>query len=191
MLEQHTWLNEPAQWQEEAGVLSVVTDAHSDFWQRTHYGFQRDSGHFYGAGVAGDFTAQVHVQGEFKSLYDQAGLMVRVDEQNWIKVGVEVSDGELMLGSVLTVGQSDWATGVFKDQGAGVWLRVTLVAGVMRVQASTDGLRWPLLRLAVFPVSPGYSVGPFCCSPERGGLNVRFSDFSIVPPLGKGLHDLS
>jgi regulation of enolase protein 1 (concanavalin A-like superfamily) len=30
-----------------------------------------------------------------------------------------------------------------------------------------------------------------CCTPERGGLAVLFSDFSVTPPLAKDLHDLS
>ncbi|EGH33777.1 hypothetical protein PSYJA_34650, partial [Pseudomonas syringae pv. japonica str. M301072] len=53
------------------------------------------------------------------------------------------------------------------------------------------GLRWPLLRLAPFPVSESYAVGPMCCSPERGGLEVVFSHFEVMPALGKDLHDLT
>jgi hypothetical protein len=30
-----------------------------------------------------------------------------------------------------------------------------------------------------------------CCTPERQGLAVRFSDLRLTPPLGKALHDLS
>jgi hypothetical protein len=30
-----------------------------------------------------------------------------------------------------------------------------------------------------------------CCTPDRAGLQVLFSDFTIGPPLGKDLHDLS
>jgi uncharacterized protein len=34
-------------------------------------------------------------------------------------------------------------------------------------------------------------VGPMCCTPERAGLEVRFSDFSVTPPAGRALHDLT
>jgi regulation of enolase protein 1 (concanavalin A-like superfamily) len=30
-----------------------------------------------------------------------------------------------------------------------------------------------------------------CCTPERAGLKVVFSDFTVTPPVGKGLHDLN
>jgi regulation of enolase protein 1 (concanavalin A-like superfamily) len=30
-----------------------------------------------------------------------------------------------------------------------------------------------------------------CCTPERAGLEVLFSYFSVAPPTGKALHDLS
>ncbi|WP_116818141.1 DUF1349 domain-containing protein [Pseudomonas syringae] len=191
MFDKGIWLNQPRHCSVKNERLAVTTDPQTDFWQQTHYGFCRDTGHFLGVSVTGDFTAQVHVQGDFKKLYDQAGLMVRIDERNWVKTGVEVSDGALMLGSVLTCGQSDWATGVFDDSSSGLWLRVTVAKGVLRIQHSSDGLRWPLLRLAPFPVSESYTVGPMCCSPERGGLEVVFSHFEVMPPLGKDLHDLT
>ncbi|MCF5707369.1 DUF1349 domain-containing protein [Pseudomonas syringae] len=190
MFEKGHWYNEPKQWHANDENLRVTTDAATDFWRETHYGFCRDSGHFLGVPVSGAFTAQVHVQGNFKALYDQAGLMVRIDERNWMKTGVEVSDGALMLGSVLTRNQSDWATGQFEESASGLWLRVTVDEGVMRIQHSADGVRWPLLRLAPFPVG-ACSVGPMCCSPERGGLEVVFSSLQVGPPLGKGLHDLT
>ena len=117
--------------------------------------------------------------------------MVRLDEKNWIKAGIEWSDEAPCLGSVLTLGRSDWATGPFGGDPADFWLRVTVAGGAIRVQASRDGVRWPLLRLAQFPEAPAYRVGPMCCTPERAGLAVRFSDFTVGPPLGKDLHDLS
>ena len=186
-----SWLNEPAHWGLEGGRLRVVTDARTDFWRETHYGFTRDSGHFFGREIAGPFTAQLRMRARYEALYDQAGIMVRLDETRWIKAGIEWSDDAPRLGSVLTLGRSDWATGPFDGDPADFWLRVTVAAGVIRVQVSHDGLRWPLLRLAAFPDAPAYRVGPMCCTPERAGLAVEFSDFITGPPLGRELHDLS
>lgn len=185
------WLNEPERWSIEGGQLRVVTRPTSDFWQKTHYGFVRDSGHLFGMKVARDFTAQVHVQGDYQNLYDQAGMMVRIDDQTWLKTGIEVSDGDVMLGSVLTDGHSDWATGLWNNKGTGLWLRVTVSNSVIRIQSSTDGVRWPLLRLAPFPRVEHYWVGPMCCSPEGNALEVVFSDFDVTAAVGKDLHDLT
>lgn len=185
------WLNEPADWSLDDEGLTVATDARTDFWRDTHYGFTRDSGHVFGLHRSGAFTASLRIRARYEQLYDQAGLMVRVDEANWIKAGIELSDGMAFLGSVLTVGRSDWATGLFTGDPADFHLRVTVGDGVVRLQASADGKRWPLVRLAPFPKADRYFVGPMCCTPERAGLNVRFSDFEVTSPLGRDLHDLS
>ena len=191
MFTQGSWLNAPENWSADGAQLRVTTDANTDFWRKTSYGFIRDSGHFFGTQIDGDFTAQVQVSAQYASLYDQAGLMVRIDAENWIKCGVEFSDGQLLLSTVLTVDKSDWAVSVAPPMPDGFWLRVTVAQGVIRVQYSTDGKLWPLLRLAAFPVAARYLAGPMCCTPERGGLEVVFSHFSHGPALQKDLHDLS
>ncbi|GBP06388.1 Regulation of enolase protein 1 [Eumeta japonica] len=53
---------------------------------------------------------RVCVEANFTSLYDQAGVMLLVDEKHWIKSGIEYNDGQPMIGSVLTNQFSDWAT---------------------------------------------------------------------------------
>lgn len=185
------WVNEPADWSLKDGRLTVRTDAASDFWRDTHYGFVRDSGHVFAMETSGDFTAEIRVRASYEKLYDQAGLMVRIDAATWVKAGIELSDGQAMLGSVLTAGRSDWATGAYQGDPADFRLRMTVADGVLRIQASSDGLRWPLMRLAPFPKAPSYLVGPMCCTPERAGLHVAFTDFRLGPPLRRNLHDLT
>ena len=191
MFTQGSWLNPPQTWSADGAQLRVTTDEKTDFWRKTSYGFVRDSGHFFGTGIDGDFTAQLHVAAQYSALYDQAGMMVRIDEQNWLKCGVEYADGQLLLSTVLTLEKSDWAVSMAPAMPEGFWLRVTVEKGVIRVQYSTDGERWPLLRLAPFPEASSYRVGPMCCTPERAGLEVVFSQFSCGPALQKDLHDLS
>ncbi len=185
------WFNPPARWTLDGARLHAVTDHATDFWRETHYGFVRDNGHFFAQPTRGDFTAQLRVRATFAALYDQAGIMVRLDGEHWVKAGIEMSDGEALLGSVLTAGRSDWATGRYTGDAADFRLRVSVCSGVLRLQASGDGERWPLLRLAPFPKADSYQVGPMCCTPERSGLAVEFSEFSVTPPSGKDLHDLS
>lgn len=185
------WLNEPARWFVDDGCLTVTTDEGTDFWRQTLYGFTRDAGHFYGRDVEGDFTAQLSVRADYAEQYDQAGIMIRLDESRWIKAGIEFCDGRPCMGSVLTIGASDWATAVFDGNPGRFWIRATVSQGVLRLQASADGETWPLLRLCPFPVANRYSVGAMCCTPQRAGLSVAFSDFAVTPPLGKDLHDLT
>jgi uncharacterized protein len=184
------WLNEPQRWSAEADSLQIVTDKATDFWRETHYGFTRDSGHFLGFPAGDAFTAELRVQGGFRELYDQAGIMVRIDAQHWVKAGIEFSDGRAMLASVLTDGRSDWATAPYGHDARDFWVRATVANAVLRLQVSADGKLWPLMRLAPFPRANACLVGPMACTPERAGLNVDFSAFRLTPPLGKELHDL-
>ena len=185
------WLNEPMTWSRDGNRVSLVTDAKTDFWRNTYYGFVRDSGHFLGYEAGSSFTATVRVTGKFESLYDQAGLMIRIDDTRWVKTGVELTDGELFLSTVVTNGNSDWSVAKPFDELDDFYLRVTVKDGAMRIQASRTGTHWPLARLAPFPVSERYLVGPMACTPERAGLSVVFSDFTIGPAVTTDLHDLS
>ncbi|AQH04450.1 regulation of enolase 1 (plasmid) [Burkholderia sp. KK1] len=193
MFDQCEWINEPAQWRVEHDTLFVATDANTDFWRKTHYGFVRDSGHVFAASVNGDFTAEVTVDGDFSALYDQAGLMVRESEARWVKAGAEYNDGALTFSTVLTNERSDWSLG--SRAGANRFrVRMTIAEGLLKVQCSADEHTWTLMRLAPFAASRDdarWLVGPMCCTPERGGLDVCFSDFRIGPPIVRDLHDIS
>ncbi|AOM42063.1 DUF1349 domain-containing protein [Xenorhabdus hominickii] len=194
------WLNEPASWKHQEDELHVTTDNQTDFWRDTWYGFQRHSGHIFGCYVddsliEGGFTFQLCIEGGFEQLYDQAGMMLLVDEHRWLKAGIEYSDGQSTIGSVLTDPYSDWAMGTFLGNPDKFWLRLTYQEEAIRLQYSMDGVTWPLLRLAPFVIDkPGNQpvfVGAMCCSPEREGLQVKFSEFTLVSSLKKHLHDLS
>src|ERR1700748_1424259 len=139
MLEQCRWLNKPRSWQVNGGSLTMTTDKQTDFWGEPHYGCVRDSGHFFGCTVEGAFTAQLRVRADYSEQYDQAGLMVRLDEERWVKAGIELCDGRPCLGSVLALTRSDWATGLIEGDAGDFWIRATVSKGVLRLQASTDG----------------------------------------------------
>ena len=185
------WLNEAKAWKADESGLTMTTDAKTDFWRETYYGFTRDSGHFLGFAAGDSFTATIRIRGEFRTLYDQAGLMVRIDDTKWVKTGVEFTDGELFLSTVITDGKSDWSVSQPFKELEDFYIRVTVNNGAMRIQASRDGKFWPLLRLAPFPIAARYQVGPTACTPERSGLSVNFSEISIGPAITTDLHDLS
>lgn len=185
------WINEPTEWTLDNNVLYVTTDNNTDFWRETHYGFTRHSGHIFGCEVEGDFTLQLCVEGAFEEIYDQAGLMIEQGPKQWCKAGIEFADNQFLMSSVLTNDKSDWATGVFQGNPNKFWMRATIEDEVLRLQYSADGFTWPLIRLCPFPNAKKRFVGAMCCTPERKGLNIRFSEFRLSKPLGKELHDLS
>lgn len=89
------------------GTISITSGQRTDFWRKTHYGFIRDDGHFYYEQVKGDFIVEVKVSGQYEELYDQAGLMVRLDEANWLKCGIEFVEGVQQVSAVVTRDYSD------------------------------------------------------------------------------------
>jgi regulation of enolase protein 1 (concanavalin A-like superfamily) len=68
------------------------------------------TGHLRYRTVQGDFTAELSFSGAYRELYDQAGMMLRIDERNWLKAGIEFVDGRQMLSVVVTRDFSDWST---------------------------------------------------------------------------------
>jgi regulation of enolase protein 1 (concanavalin A-like superfamily) len=184
------WLNEPPYWRMEGGALHVTTGDKKDFWRETHYGFIRDDGHFSFERARADFTAEVTVTGAYQALYDQAGLMLRTDERNWIKAGVEFVGGKRLLSCVVTREASDWSIVSGFDAPERLIIRLTRQRTAIRVEwASPDSGTFETFRLAYFPLSDQVLIGPMCCSPQRAGFEARFEGFRVGPPVERGLHD--
>jgi regulation of enolase protein 1 (concanavalin A-like superfamily) len=175
------WLNEPRQWQAGGQVLRVTTDAHTDFWRVTHYDFIRDSGHFAYETVGGDFVAEVRVTGGYHDLYDQAGLMLRVDDRNWIKCGIEYVQGVQQASVVATRDFSDWSVMPLAENPSSIWLRVIRRGDHAEIYISPDGERFTMLRLAYLQPSRETMIGPMCCSPDGDGFMVTFEGFGVSP----------
>ncbi|KMS67919.1 hypothetical protein ACM01_41045 [Streptomyces viridochromogenes] len=188
MFDAMQWLNEPPHWSVDDGTLVVTTGDRTDFWRETFYDFVRDDGHFYGREVTGDFTAQVTLAGKYETLYDQTGLMLRVDENNWVKTGVEFTDGTAHLSCVVTRDFSDWSVITAPEAAKSVTLRLTRHGTAIRVQFRTPDGAWQLLRLGYLPLPATCQVGVMACSPQRAGFRARFSDFTVTEPIGRDLH---
>lgn len=174
------WLNEPPAWQATAGRLEATTAPQSDFWRKTHYGFTRDSGHFYYQEVQGNFRVEICVSGRYEAQYDQAGLMLRVDEENWIKTGIEFFDGLQHASAVVTRAFSDWSVVELDGYPPCTWLRVTRKNEAVEIFYSLDKQKYTLLRLAYLLPAAVTLVGPMCASPDGPGLTVVFDDFKVI-----------
>jgi uncharacterized protein len=174
------WLNEPAKWQQLEHGLEITTDANTDFWQITHYGFTPDNGHAYLETVTGDFVATVQFTGDYTELYDQAGLMLRDNKQNWIKTGIELENNQYCMSAVVTRDYSDWSIVPLLERPETVWMRLERKGTAVKIEYSTTGIDFQMLRLAYFPVSNPVQIGMMACSPKRAGLKASFNNFQIT-----------
>ena len=173
------WLNEPPAWSLTGDVLRVTSAPTTDFWRNTHYGFIRDSGHLYYRQMPGDLVAEVKVSGAYASLYDQAGLMVRLNNSHWMKCGIEFVDGVQHASVVVTHDFSDWSVVPVPSNPASVWLRVTRRKEAIAVHYSLDGQQYTMLRMAYLMPAEAAMVGPMCASPEGTGFSATFEALVI------------
>ena len=189
ILEEGKWLNEPARWERQADhTISVRTAPKTDFWRVTHYGFVRDNGHFYYQEVEGDFTARVEIVGQYKDLYDQAGLMLRLNADTWLKCGIEFVEGIQNLSAVVTREYSDWSVVPLQVNPSSVWLELRRVGASVEVHYSLDSKKYSLLRMAYLTPTSKVSVGVMCASPDGEGFQVTFKDFNLTKNLKLSLH---
>ncbi|MBI4921116.1 MAG: DUF1349 domain-containing protein [Devosia nanyangense] len=184
------WINPPSRYERVGDTLSVMTGKETDFWNNTFYGFKHGNGHFLATPVSGDFSLTVSFSAPYNTLYDQAGAMLRVDENNWLKCGVEFTDGRKNFSVVVTRDdQSDWS--VMPIEGAveaPVTLRLTRHAEALRVEIE-DGDAFRLVRLAYLRMPETVEAGPMCCSPVGDGLRVMFHRIEFAEPIPRELHD--
>jgi regulation of enolase protein 1 (concanavalin A-like superfamily) len=175
------WFNEPTKYQLGSG-LEIYTDAETDFWQRTHYGFRRDDGHCLFTKQSGDFSIMTHVEFRPQAQYDQCGLIVRVDAENWIKTSTEYEDAQVSrLGSVVTnLGYSDWATQDISSEHKEMWYRISKNGADFLLESSFDGQKWAQLRVAHLHKLPEeLQAGVYACSPIGKDFWCKFTVLEI------------
>jgi uncharacterized protein len=153
----------------------------SDAWRITSYGFVHDDAHGLLADLPDGAAMEVGFVLGGSEQFDQAGLLVRADERHWVKAGVEVADGALNVGAVVTREVSDWSTWPVDWAGREVRIRASRRGDAVTVRARAEGSAWRLLRLAPIDADLPWRAGPFACAPSRAGLTVRFTDWRLLP----------
>jgi regulation of enolase protein 1 (concanavalin A-like superfamily) len=179
------WTRDPVAVRADDEGLVVEAAEGSDFWRTTHYGFVHDDGHALLAPWPTDAAVEVSFDtSTFTELYDQAGLMLQLDAENWVKAGVELSDGIPHLGAVVTNRMSDWSLAPVPEWSGQV---VTIRASRSGVEGDAITLRaregegeWRTIRVAPFDANAA-TAGPMICAPTRAGFEVRFTRWAFVP----------
>jgi regulation of enolase protein 1 (concanavalin A-like superfamily) len=175
------WFNEPDQWELINDTsLSMFVTPFTDFWRKTHYGFTVDDGPFCYLNVGGEFEANVKISGHYKSRYDQMGLMIRKDEKNWIKTGVEFVDEKINLSAVVTLKRSDWSIVTLEEKPTAVWLKVLRRGDSIKIMYALNGKDYSMIRLAYFPENTPVMVGLTAASPDGEGFQALFDNFEVI-----------
>jgi regulation of enolase protein 1 (concanavalin A-like superfamily) len=179
LLEQMTWLNPPAAAHIRGAQITVRSKPKTDFWRKTFYGYITDNGHFFHLPMEGDFRFEARVNGNYGAQYDQAGLMVRLDEQHWVKCGVELVDGKPTAGVVFTRDFSDWSTLLDASKEVPTWWRIVRTKDAIETQCSVDGKTFAVIRQGYFPPRVPVNVGIMCAAPEGDGFDAVFDELKL------------
>lgn len=187
------WTRPPAEFAVDGGRLTLKTEPRTDLWQRTYYHFRNDNAplfqtetddKFFSFTVKTDFSGSSH-------RFDQCGIVVYLDSENWLKASVEYENGKFAhLGSVVTNrGYSDWATTEIKPEVKTMWYRLSRRADDYCVECSQDGVNFSQMRVCHLAEGGGrISFGVYACSPEDSSFTAVFTDFSFGPCAWKA-HD--
>ena len=176
------WFNEPVFTIQESRKLEIQSSPDTDFWQNTHYGFQRDNGHCLLTRVSDNFSMTVRTEFYPKEQYDQCGLIVRLDSKNWIKASVEFEkENFYRLGSVVTnKAYSDWSTIDINSKINSMWYRIQSNHNDFLLEYSYDGKTWVQQRITHINESfSALSVGVYACSPMDSTFKSVFDNFNI------------
>lgn len=185
------WLNPPPQVNETDKDIVVTTGKDTDFWRVTSYGFIHDNGHALLTELRDGRAVEVTFKALLDAQFDQAGLMLRIDQNNWIKAGVELSDNVPQLGAVVTREMSDWSVAPvpsWNDGTTPVTVRASRLGNAITVRAKLGNEPWQFVRLTPIDQTAVVNAGPMACSPTRAGLQVRFTKFALGPS-DLALHD--
>ena len=180
-----SWTTAPVAVADDGPELLVTAARGSDAWRHTAYGFVHDDAHALLAPLSAPGAVEVVFDADWGEQFDQAGLVLRAGPETWLKAGVEVSDGVLHVGAVVTLGRSDWSMAPVPGwAGRRVTVRASRSGDAVTVRARVDDEPFRLVRVAPFPEELRAAAGPYCCAPTREGLVVRFRSWAVGPADG-------
>lgn len=152
---------------------------YSDYWRISHYGFTVDDAPFYYANYGGEFEAKVKVSGDYKVRFDQAGLMLRIDPENYIKCGIEYVDGKYNLSVVVTHHTSDWSVITLDKPVEYIWLKAVRRLDAVEIFYSFDDKEYTMIRNAWMQDNTPMQVGVMAACPDGEGFKTKFENFTV------------
>ena len=187
------WTRKPKSYQIKEKEIEIITSPFTDLWQRTYYHFQNDNApvfqmeteeKYFSFTVKCDFTESHH-------RFDQCGIVMYLDSENWLKASVEYENEEFQhLGSVVTNhGQSDWATTAIKADIKTMYYRFSRREDDYCIECSYDGKNFSQMRVChMLEGASKISFGIYACSPEDSSFKAVFSEFALTECMWKA-HD--
>lgn len=178
------WTREPKSFSISNQEIVIETQPHTDLWQRTYYHFQNDNAPLLQMTIEDDyFSFVVKTTFNSKHRFDQCGLVMYLDSENWLKASIEYENEDFQhLGSVVTnQGYSDWATTEIDASIKEMWYRLSRRGNDFRLECSQDGQTFKQMRICHMAKAKGpIQCGIYACSPEDSSFTARFTDLQVL-----------
>ena len=178
-LERMQWFNEPEQWSIKDNRLTMQVTPQSDYWRISHYGFTVDDAPYLYTTRGGEFEVKVKISGDYKVRFDQAGLMLRIDKENYIKTGIEFVDGKYNLSAVVTHHTSDWSVITLDRPVPYIWIKAVRRLDAVEIFYSFDDKEYTMMRNCWLQDNTPVMVGLMAACPDGQGFEARFENFTI------------
>lgn len=178
------WTRAPKQYTITEDKVEMITEPHTDLWQRTYYHFKNDNAPVLQMETDEKYFSFV-VKTEFntKVRYDQSGVVMYLDSENWLKGSIEYENKEFQhLGSVVTNnGYSDWATTAIDASVKSMWYRLSRREDDYCIECSTDGVNYSQMRVCHMWNGGGkIQFGIYACSPENSSFKAIFTNMEMT-----------
>ena len=178
------WIREPADFSITDEEIKIITKPHTDLWQRTYYHFRNDNAPVLQMTTDEQFFSfTVKTQFESKQRFDQCGVVMYLDSENWLKASIEYENEAFQhLGSVVTNnGYSDWATTEIDASIKSMWYRLSRREDDYCIECSADGEHFSQMRVCnMFHGGQTIRFGIYACSPEDSSFKAIFTDMQIT-----------
>lgn len=179
------WTREPLNWEMNDDTIRITTKPHTDLWQRTYYHFRNDNAPVLQMTTDERyFSFVVRTEFDSKHRFDQCGVVMYLDSENWLKASIEYENERFQhLGSVVTnLGYSDWATTEIDASVKSMWYRLSRREDDFCIECSEDGQTFRQMRIChMHKATDAVSFGIYACSPEDSSFCATFSQMQLMP----------
>lgn len=178
------WTRKPEYFTISSDKIVIVTEPHTDLWQRTYYHFRNDNAPVLQMRTEEKyFSFVVKTEFESKHRFDQCGVVIYLDNENWLKGSVEYENESFQhLGSVVTNnGYSDWATTEIDASVKSIWYRLSRREDDFCIESSVDGKIFRQMRIChMWKAKDVICFGIYACSPENSSFKATFSNMKMT-----------
>ena len=178
------WTRQPKDYAVAEDKIQIVTNPHTDLWQRTYYHFRNDNAPVLQMKTKEKyFSFTVKTEFDSKHRFDQCGIVMYLDSDNWLKASIEYENEEFQhLGSVVTNhGYSDWATTEIPGNIRSMWYRLSRRCNDFRIECSDDGVNFCQMRVChVHEAADEIAFGIYACSPEDSSFQATFTHMELT-----------